>query len=393
LQGIVNFFLGSVLLEIHSSYPERFFNLCARSGIEFWDMSVEDIGVFRVRMTVAHFRNLAPVAKRAMCRVHIIEKSGLPFFTNKFRKRGVLVFGFIVFCFVAWIFTSFVWVMEIDGYPGLDIVQLKEVLSESGLYVGAHTKSVNISELKNNVLIEMPELSYISVNFIGSHAHVTARKRTSPPEILPENVPCDIIADKDGVIFDITVKSGTPEVLRGDAVIRGQLLASGYMTGRAGSTVITHADADIRARTWQKKSARIQKNISSKIYTGEEKSLYTIIAFNKRIKLYINSGISYVKCDKIIKKTDLEFSDGIKLPLALEKATYREYDTENASMEDDVAYDYLSKGLHSSVNIEDGAELVKMDFKTSSDDKFAYGSITAECIEKIGKKREIPKDG
>lgn len=393
MQNAVNFFLGSVLVEVRGSYPERFFNLCARSGIEFWDMSIEDIGVFRVRMTAATFKRLRPVAKKAMCRVHILERSGLPFFTNRFRKRSALIIGCAAFCIVAWVFTSFVWVIDIDGFAELDTAKLRAALKDSGLSVGTYAPSVNISDLRNNVLITMPELSYISVNFSGSHANVTARKRVSPPEILAKDIPCDIIADKDGIIYDITVKSGTPEVVRGDTVTKGQILASGYITGRAGSTIMTHADAEIRARTWQRKSARMMKSYSEKVYTGREKSVYTIILFGRRIKLYINSGISYMKCDKIIEKTDLTLFDKLCLPLSLERATYREYETRDALMSDETAYDTLSEGLHAALDIPDDAEVVNADFKTSSDDRFAYASITAECIEKIGEKREMLRNG
>ena len=389
MQNVVNFFRGSVLVEVKSSYPERFFNLCARNGIDFWDMTTEDVGVFRIRMSVSSFRRLPYVARRAMCRVHIIEKSGLPFFTYRFRKRAALLCGCAAFCLVAWVFTSFVWVINIDGFDGLDAQKLTRALADAGLSVGTYVPSVSISDLRNSVLIDMPELAYVSVNFSGSHANITARKRISPPEVLSKEIPCDIIADKDGVICDITVKTGTPEVVRGDAVIKGQILASGYMTGRAGSTVVTHADAEIRARTWKRKSARIQKAYDEKVYTGKEKTLYTIIFFGNRIKLYINSGISYAKCDKIIEKTNLVLFDGLTLPISVERAKYREYKTEKAQMSVETAYDTLSAGLHLAIDLPEDGEVVNADFRTSEDEHFAYASITAECIEKIGEEREI----
>ncbi len=389
MQNAINFFCGSVRVEVKSSYPERFFNLCARNGIEFWDMTTEDLGVFRIRMSVSDFKKLPQVARRAMCRVHIIEKRGLPFFTYRFRKRTALVLGCAVFCLIAWAFTSFVWVINIDGFPELDAVKLRTALADAGLTVGTYVPSVNISELRNSVLIDMPELAYVSVNFSGSHANVTARKRVSPPEVLAKEIPCDIIADKDGVICDITVKTGTPEVVRGDTVIKGQILASGYMTGRAGSTVLTHADAEIRVRTWRKKSARMQKTYEEKVYTGNEKELYTIILCGKRIKLYINSGISYAKCDKIIEKTDLVLFGGVTLPVSLERAKCREYKTETAQMSVETAYDTLGEGLHLALDIPENSEVVNAELSTSEDERFAYASIVAECIEKAGKEREI----
>lgn len=389
MQNVINFLCGSVLVEVKSSYPERFFNLCAKNGIEFWDMTTEDIGVFRIRMSVPDFKRLPNIARRAMCRVHIIEKRGLPFFTYRFRKRAALISGCAVFCLIAWVFTSFVWVINIDGFPELDAVKLRTALADAGLGIGTYAPSVNISELRNSVLIDMPELAYISVNFSGSHANVTARKRISPPEVLAKEIPCDIIADKDGVICDITVKTGTPEVVRGDTVIKGQILASGYMTGRAGSTVLTHADAEIKVRTWRKKSARMQKTYDEKVYTGNEKELYTIILCGKRIKLYLNSGISYAKCDKIIEKTDLVLFDGVTLPVSLEKARYREYKTETTQMSAGTAYDTLGEGLHLVLDIPEDGEVVNAELATSEDERFAYASIIAECIEKTGEEREI----
>ncbi len=352
-------------------------------------MATEDLGVFRIRMSVSDFKKLPHVARRAMCRVHIIEKRGLPFFTYRFRKRAALVLGCAVFCLIAWVFTNFVWVINIDGFPELDAVKLRTALADAGLTVGTYAPSVNISELRNSVLIDMPELAYVSVNFSGSHANVTARKRVSPPEVLAKEIPCDIIADKDGVICDITVKTGTPEVVRGDTVIKGQILASGYMTGRAGSTVLTHADAEIKMRTWRKKSARMQKTYEEKVYTGNEKELYTIILCGKRIKLYINSGISYAKCDKIIEKTDLVLFDRVTLPISLERAKCREYKTEKMQMSVETAYDMLGQGLHLALDIPDDSEVVNAELSTSEDERFAYASIIAECIEKAGEEREI----
>lgn len=387
----MNFVVGSVYVEVEGSYPERFFNLCARNGIEFWDVENLEPGVFRMNMTAESFRRIRPVARKSMCRVRIIKKQGVPFFARRFRKRAALLAGAAVFCLGAWIFTGFVWVIDIDGFAELDSAALRDALSENGVYIGAYSKSVDIEELKNDILIKMPELVYVSVNFNGSHAEVTARRRTPPPDILESDEPCDIISDRDGIITDITVKTGTAEVSRGDTVVQGQLLASGYVTGRAGSTTATHADAEIRARTWQKKTAKIAKEYNEKRYTGREKKLYTLIIFGNRIKLYINSRISYAKCDKIIKKTDLTVPGGLKLPISLETALCREYETAPKTMTDEEALKAVAPSLENAVELNEGGEIVSSRYTTSSDDKVLYAEITAECLEKIGIKRKILK--
>ena len=389
---IVNYISGNVTVEIRGAYPERFFNLCARNGIEFWDVEDIDTGIFRLKMTLSNFRGIRRVARRSMCKIHIVKKSGLPFFLKRFKKRLPFVLGCAVFCITAWIFTSFIWVININGYDGLDTVKLLENLRAAGLYEGRYCASVNIAELRNTLLIDMPELSYVSIKFNGAHADVTVRKRVFPPDILPAETPCDIIADKEGIISDITVKTGTAAVRRGDTVTKGQLLAGGYMTGRAGTTILTHADAEIKVRTWKRHSAKMIKKYERKSYTGREKERFTLIVFGNRIKLYINSGISYVKCDKIIKRNDLAFSDELLLPLALERSVYREYVTEERVMSDDEAFYILGEQINKNLPDKSEAEIVNVDLKTSSDDKFAYATLVAECVEEIGVKREILKD-
>ncbi|MBR3848519.1 MAG: sporulation protein YqfD [Oscillospiraceae bacterium] len=392
MQRIVNFFFGSVRVEVRGSYPERFLNLCARNGIKFRNMETCDVGVFRIDMSPRSFLVIRDIARRSMCRVHIVSKNGLPFLARRVKKRTLLVAGFALFCIAAWIFTGFVWAVDIDGFPSLDEERLAYLLKREGLRTGASVNSIDIEELRNNILIDMPELAYIYVNFSGARARVIARQRKAPPDILPADVPCDIISDKDGIVESITVKTGTPEVAKGDTVVRGEILASGYVTGRAGTTVMTHADAEITLKTWSRKSARMPKKQQEKNYTGREKKCYTIILSGNRIKLYPNSRISYTKCDKIIDRKTLMVSEKISLPISLECATYREYEIIESTLQDEKAYEVMGDTLSGKIAEKEDCEVLSTRLSTSSDGNFAYATITAECIEKAGVERKILKD-
>lgn len=392
MQRIVNFFFGSVRVEVRGSYPERFLNLCARNGIKFRNMETCDVGVFRIDMSPRSFLVIRDIARRSMCRVHIVSKNGLPFLARRVKKRTLLVAGFALFCIAAWIFTGFVWAVDIDGFPSLDEERLAYLLEREGLRTGASVNSIDIEELRNNILIDMPELAYIYVNFSGARARVIARQRKAPPDILPADVPCDIISDKDGIVESITVKTGTPEVAKGDTVVRGEILASGYVTGRAGTTVTTHADAEITLKTWSRISARMPKKQQEKNYTGREKKCYTIILSGNRIKLYPNSRISYTKCDKIIDRKTLMVSEKISLPISLECATYREYEIIESTLQDEKAYEFMGDTLSGKIAEKEDCEVLSTRLSTSSDGNFAYATITAECIEKAGVERKILKD-
>ena len=169
---VFNYFRGNVRVEVRGAYPERFLNICSKNHISFWDMTRNAPDIIQITVTVADYRRLREYAKKTMCKLHILNKTGLRFFTNRFKKRTALILGLAIFILSAWITTNFIWAVEISGYNDLDLIKLRECLKQNGVFVGAYSPLVKLDELKNDVLLNMPELSYIAVNISGSHAGV-----------------------------------------------------------------------------------------------------------------------------------------------------------------------------------------------------------------------------
>jgi hypothetical protein len=42
MERVTNFLRGNVRIRVRCRYPERFINICAKSGVEFWDMEREE---------------------------------------------------------------------------------------------------------------------------------------------------------------------------------------------------------------------------------------------------------------------------------------------------------------------------------------------------------------
>ncbi len=390
--GILNFFLGWVLIEVRGSYIERFLNLCAKNKIGFWGMDRLAPDLVRVRVTVSNYRKLRPYAKKAMCHVHIVKKHGIRFFTVRFKKRIALVSGLLAFLTVAWVLTSFIWIIDISGCSTEKKSDLEKYLRENGVYIGAYVPKINIAELKNDILIKMPDLAYVGVNINGSHAYVQVRDRVLAPQVeMNENEPYNIVARRGGIITSIVVTSGTQEVKKGDTVVEGQLLAGSYMTGRSGSTVVMRAKAQVRARTWHTVTALFPMEVLSKEYTGREKTVYALVFGKSRLKLYRNSGILYEECDKIIKKSVLTLPGGIKLPVILEEQTLREYVTKTKSVSPETALEYLTHSLDGALKLDADARVIDRRYSTGFKDNVARVTMTAECEESIGVEQKVPK--
>jgi len=390
--GIINFFLGWVIVEIRGAYVERFLNLCSENRIGFWDMERLSYELIRVRVKVRDYKRLRKYAKRAMCRLHIVSKHGLPFFTVRFKKRYALILGLVIFTGIAWVLTSFIWVIDISGCGEQREEMLKKALEKNGVYIGAYVPRINIAELKNDILIQIPDLSYVGVNIIGSRAEVEVRERVNPPGIENEHdAPSNIVARKGGIITSIVVQSGTQEVKAGDTVYEGQLLASCYMTGREGTTVAKRAKAHVRARTWYTVTSLLPMKCEFKTYTGRETVRRTLILSGRRLKLYGNSGIPYAECDKIIKRTVLTLPGQLRLPVTLEEERLREYVTEVGSLQPETALEYLSSNLENAIELEDDARVLDRRYTAGFKGSVARVTMTAECEEQIGVEQKIPK--
>lgn len=389
--SVINYLLGNVHVEVRGAYPERFLNLCAQNKIAFWDMTRPEIDVLRIRVSVADYLSLRKYAKKTMCHLHILKKTGLPFFTNKFRKRFALITGLAVFCITVWVLSSFIWVINIEGYSNVDPAFIREHLKNNGVYIGAYGKSINMSDLQNDILLNIPELSFITVNLSGSHANVTVRERTKPPKIISMDEESNIVASRGGIITSITVQSGMPEVKPGDTVVEGQLLAGGYMTGRAGTTITCRAIAEVKARTWQNFTAKYPLKTRVKTYTGNKSVRHTIIFGDRRIKLYFNSGNPYIECDKIGKSAYLTLPGNIKLPIALETQMFREYKTKAYDIPVDTVYEYISDRMEQYIQLDDRDVLLNKRFEGKIINGAAAVNMIAECEQIIGKEQIIPK--
>ncbi len=388
---LFNLLCGFVQIRISGPYIQRFLNLLSRRNIPFWGLNYIDTYEITLFLRAEFFKALRPIARRTMCKVKILKKRGFPFFMQKFKGRAALFCGIIVFTTLIWVLTSFVWVIDITGGDAELRHMVREQLVFNGLRIGAYSHGIKYDELKNDVLLTFPELSNLTVNISGSRATIELHMKSPKPEIIDYTTPSNIISDFDGIITSITITSGMPEVSPGDTVMRGQLLASGYMTGRTGSTLQVRALGDIRARTWETYRITMPDKTQKKHYTGTSKKLYSLIFGKKRMNLYFGTGNSYDTCDKIIERVQLTLPFGITVPLAMETITLREYTVREYTPSNDEFKNYLSVNAEKYIEFGDEDTLLSFDKNFTVTDGRPTLNYTAECERKIGVEQMIPK--
>jgi similar to stage IV sporulation protein len=126
---------------------------------------------------------------------------------------------------------------------------------------------------------------------------------------------------------------------------------------------------------------------SVKSYTGETEKKTALIIAGKRINLYFNAGIYFPNYDKMTTAKYLTLPGGFVLPIAIVRDEYTEYDTVGIKLTVLEAETLLQQRLLDRLALASDGEVVKTDFETVLKDGVITVTLTAECLEQIGRER------
>ncbi len=226
LLQFLRFFKGYVRFRAKGRSPERFINLTAQNGISLWDAHPVAGGI-EACMTVRDYRNIRKTARKSSVATRITKKRGVPFLAAKYRGRIGIPIGAALGIVLLIVLSRFIWTIDINGTENVSEARLRTLLGESGVKIGADKYNIDTDKVKRDLLLEVEELSWLSVNICGCHADVEFKEKTKKPELDETDSPCNLKATKDGVITGITAGEGKPQVKVGSGVAKGDLLVSG----------------------------------------------------------------------------------------------------------------------------------------------------------------------
>jgi similar to stage IV sporulation protein len=334
LLSFIRYLLGYVRFSADGGSPEKFLNSAARTGIMLWHIKWVD-GSLQAQTLARNYKKLLPVADKSGVRLSVIKCSGLPFKAKKVGRRKGLITGALLFVFILWFFSSFIWAVNVDGNSYTKTDEITEVLSELGLRPGAFPLFLNVKSIEQQALIKLPDLSWITININGTEADVKVRERKYPPDVVPADMPCNVKAAQTGQIISIETYVGKAMVRKGDTITKGDLLISGVITDRDGAVSLMHASGKAIARTSRVLKVTVPYRQRVKVETGTAVSKDTLNIFNFRVPLYFSKPTGD---NKITISTNQLNVFGMKLPFSLTKRTY------SALKEEDVVYTKAQAG-------------------------------------------------
>jgi similar to stage IV sporulation protein len=388
MKKAVNYFRGNIRVQVECPYPERLVNVCAQNGIEFWDLTRVSPTTVHISMHIKGYRKLSNLSERAGFEIRQVRKSGVPFFLWKLRKRYVLLAGMVLMFMTVWGMSLFVWEIDVRGNEKVSAQQILATLKELGVGIGSFGPTVSTEAISNEVLLKLPDLSWIAVNVSGSHADVLVRERIPKPDIPDENAPTMVYAVKSGIITKILAFEGKDVAAVGNTVQAGDILVTGIMDSLCSGRRTVHAMAEVYARTWYDISSETPLAMTEKSYTGETRTRTAVIFAGRRINLYFNGGISFENYDKMTTENTLKLPTGNILPIRIVTEKYTEYTAYEARLSVLRASELLQQGLldRLKARIGDG-EIKKTEFETSEENGVLKVTLHAECLEQIAAER------
>lgn len=391
LRRIVNLLKGEVTGRVESGFPERVLNLCAEYGIAFWDLSWESPVAFTFTATRRDWKRLRRLTKNIDCEMSAVSWRGTPFFLGRMRYRlGLWVT--LLACTLALLFGSFyIWDFEITGNVNVSSQEILRALEKHGVGFGTYGFSVDSPELRNYILLDIPELSYIAVNVNGCRAYVQVRERVFAPDIIDHKKAGNTIAAKDALVTAVQPWSGEKQVLPGTTVKEGQLLISGMVENEFAGARFLRGMGKVYGRTWYHLQCRVPLTAQEKAYTGEEKVRRALLIGKKRVNLYIGSSILGDTCDKITDWNKWELPGGVALPVTMVTETLRPYETLERKRSEQEALALAEEVLDARLaEYLDEGEILSREVSSQTADGCLVVTLSAECQEQIGRFIEAP---
>ncbi len=389
-----NYIKGYVIIIVEGYFLEKFINICTHRNIRLWNVRWQKNSRVSMRLSIDDFKQIRPVVKKTKCKVHIDKRKGLPFILNRYKSRKAFIIGSGICIITFFLISSFVWDISVKGNNNISTEFIMERLKENGVETGALKFRINTDDVVENMMLQINDLARISVSLKGTRIYVDVTERKKPPVLINKNIPCNIVALRDGVIYSIVAKEGLETVKIGDTVTKGQLLITGRIDNLKNPEMpplMVHSIGSVKARTWYEANAKVEQTLVKTKRTGLQKNQYSLVFFMKKLKLF-HGKIPYNNSEHVEVRKKLSLGADFALPFEMIVDQYYEYELEHTKIDAATAKKMAAdKALElAQKQIPESAEIIKKNYTEQVDDNGnKIVRVIVECIEDIGITQEI----
>ena len=314
------------------------------------------------RIKEADERRLRAVFAERGIGAEISGKRGVPAAFAFCLRRPAVPLGLILLA--VWLFWSgrLVWDIRVEGNGDVPAEEIVEVLASLGFEIGTDYTRVDFDQLHADYVAAQNRIAWLSVVMDGTVARVQVREMlpggSEPP---PAGTAANVVASAGGVIEEIDVREGTAAARAGDVVRPGQVLISGVIENKDGTSRFEYASGEVWATVAVPLSVEIPLERGEYRETGREKTRFSIKIFKKTINLSRNYGIAYATYDKIDTIGRVCLFGTLDLPIWIERHAARETEPVTVTLTEEEAAGEARTAMRALIRreTENGTLLVK----------------------------------
>jgi len=370
---LLKYIKGYLCIRVSGFSPERFMNLCSNKGILLWDIAREG-DAYLMKINLRGFWELRPIVKKTGTRVAVLGRYGLPFFLPRLLKRKVFVAGLFLAIGFWTLSSTYIWDIELDGNYQITEDVFSDFLREQQVSVGMRKNMLDIESLEREIRREFTQITWASVKLNGTRLRIDIKENDAPIIVdKPDGTEgMDIVAEYEGTIVAMIVRSGVPKVAIGDTVGQGTVLVEGKVPIYNEDTTIreyhyVNADADIILEHTINYTTSLPFDHIQKEYTGREEKNYYLKLGETSYKLPREH--SFQVYDSLIRESRPLVLEKLSLPIFWGSITYREYQNVECTYTVEEAKTLLNQNLMEFLTSleEKGVQIIEKDVRIDTD--------------------------
>lgn len=230
-----------------------------------------------------YFREVKNYLEENQLNYRIINYVGTSTVRSFLREKSGFVIG--VFAVIVLLSFAFNLVVSVD-YPQttkVDVRTIREILDSSGYSPPVLKSKINCKQIKEKVS-KLPFVALTSVYIDGGVLHIEINEELDPEHIEKENY-YPIVADRDCIIEQVIVESGTALVEKGQTVKKGDVLIAPYVVFNKDENITSPSQAigKVYARVYLNETIEYNEYTVVDEYTGKEEKQRILVFADKML--------------------------------------------------------------------------------------------------------------
>jgi len=214
------FWQGRIFFLARGNQLASFLNQVLKDGVIVYNTQKSERGM-RGQVKLADFRRLRRAARQTHTRIHIMAKYGWPFIAARWWRRKGLLTGIALIALVLTILSQLVLSISVVDNHNVITSEVLERAEKLGLKPWAYSKNLDLNLIAKTLQEQLPDAAWIGVERNGTDVVIKISEKTRPS--IPEEAG-NLVARHAGIVKEIMVIQGIPQIHEGETVRAGQVL-------------------------------------------------------------------------------------------------------------------------------------------------------------------------